>query len=429
MKFSELQQQLKENFGIDHLADIARELGVSPQAVSNWKARDRVPYKYVLKIRKQLEESNAQVSDRSENSGSGSDQGFPQYNYPQYLEEDTISLTDILQVLARQLKIIIITPTILCILTIIYVLFIAEPVYVSTAKIMSSGGSGTSQAAGLAAQFGFNLPTDQSQPQWVYPEIIKSRTLARAMLNRKFDTNKYGPQKPLLQILTYGDQKKPTVGLNTLIKSGVNGVIGMINIKPNGSFYDLTISAPEPVFARDFATALLEELDTHQREYNKSKTNKTRQFIEERIAETEKELEVAEETLKDFRARNRRLENSPALLLEQQRILREVSVITGVYTTLKQQLETAKIEQVKELDYVVILDPPEAPLKPSEPKKKLTVILAGVVGIVMAMIIVFIKEVFVIKDPEDKKKMDNIKLLVKNNLKKMNPLNNKKYNQ
>ena len=56
MKFSELQAQLKEKFGIDHLADIARELGVSPQAVSNWKARDRVPYKYVLKIRQLLKE-------------------------------------------------------------------------------------------------------------------------------------------------------------------------------------------------------------------------------------------------------------------------------------------------------------------------------------------------------------------------------------
>ena len=68
MKFSELQDQLQEKFGIDHLADIARELGVSPQAVSNWKSRDRVPYKYVLKIRKQLEESNAQISDQIGNN-------------------------------------------------------------------------------------------------------------------------------------------------------------------------------------------------------------------------------------------------------------------------------------------------------------------------------------------------------------------------
>ena len=64
----------------------------------------------------------------------------------------------------------------------------------------------------------------------------------------------------------------------------------MIDIQLNGSFYDLTISAPEPLFARDFATALIEELDAHQREYNKAKTSKTRQFIEERIIDTEKEL-------------------------------------------------------------------------------------------------------------------------------------------
>ena len=196
MKFSELQEQLKEKFDIDHLADIARELGVSPQAVSNWKARDRVPYKYVLKIRQQLEESDNQVSGQSENNASDSNQILPQYGYPQYFEEDTIALTDILLVLARHLKIIIITPTIICTITTIYALFFTSPVFESTARIMSSSGGGSSQVTGLAAQFGINLPTGHSEPQWVYPEIIKSRTLARAMLKRKFDTEKYGPQNP-----------------------------------------------------------------------------------------------------------------------------------------------------------------------------------------------------------------------------------------
>ena len=126
MKFSELQQQLKKEFGIDHLADIARELDVSPQAVSNWKARDRVPYKYVLKIRKQLEESDILGSEQSETNDSDSNKISTQYNYPQYIEKDTISLTDILLVLANQLKIIIITPAILCTITIFYVLFIKD---------------------------------------------------------------------------------------------------------------------------------------------------------------------------------------------------------------------------------------------------------------------------------------------------------------
>ena len=57
--------------------------------------------------------------------------------------------------------------------------------------------------------------------------------------------------------------------------------------------------------------------------------------------------------------RNRRIENSPALQLEQQRLGRG-NGLTGVFTTLKQQLETTKIEEVKESNYVIVLDPPEA---------------------------------------------------------------------
>ena len=414
MKFSELQAQLKEKFGIDHLADIARELGVSPQAVSNWKARDQVPYKYVLKIRKQIQESNAQVSEQSETNASDSNQAIIQNSYPQYFEEDTISLTDILLVLARQIKIILITPTIFCIVTIIYALFFTSPVYVSTAKIMSSNGSSVSQAVGIAAKFGITLPTDQSEKQWVYPEIIKSRTLARAMLKRKFDTEKYGPQKPLLQILTYKD-KDPTVGLDTLIRVGVSRVINMIGISQNGSFYDLTITAPEPVFARDVVAALIEELDAHQRKYNKAKTSETKQFILERITDAKQELQTTEEALKDFRDRNRRIENSPALQLEQARISREVAVLTGVFTTLKQQLETTKIEEVKESRYVVVLDPPEAPLYPYGPRKKVMVILAGVLGIVFGTIIGFVREYAENSKEEEKEKMGKLKsLFIKN---------------
>ena len=300
MKFSELHQLLQEKLGIDHLADLARELGVSPQAVSNWKARDRVPYKYVLKIRKQLKVSDTQAIDQRENNVTDSNQVFTQNKYPHYYDEDTISVSDILLVIAGQLKIIIITPLILCTITFFNILFNTTPVFKSSAKIMASSSGGNSQtASGIAAQFGITLPTSQSEPQWVYPQIIKSRTLARAMLKRRFDTEKYGSQTPLLQILTYGDQK-PTVGLDTLIKAGVDGVIAMIQIEERGSFYNLTISGFEPLFVRDFANALIEELDKHQRKYNKAKKSETRNFIEERIIDTRKELEIAEEDLKNF---------------------------------------------------------------------------------------------------------------------------------
>ena len=46
-------------------------------------------------------------------------------------------------------------------------------------------------------------------------------------------------------------------------------------------------------------------------------------------------------------------------------------MLTGVFTTLKQQLETTKIEEFKENDYVIIIDHPERPFIKSYPLKSL----------------------------------------------------------
>ncbi len=342
---------------------------------------------------------------------------------PYYFEEDTISLTDIMLTLACQLKVIIITPTILCTLMIIYVLFFVKPVYTSTAKIMSSsGGDGVSQAVGLAAQFGITIPTSQSETNWVSPEIVKSRTLAKAILKRKFDTHEFGPQKSLLQILTYGNNE-PEFNLDTLEIMAVNNFLGMLNVSEDmkTAIITLTVNAFEPSLAAEINKVLIEELDTHQRKYNKAKTHDTKQFIEERIINTEKELMVAEEDLKIFRDRNRKIENSPTLLLEQQRIVREVTVLTGVFTTLKQQLETTKIEEVKEQDYVIIIDSPEIPLKRSKPNKRLMVILAGLLGIGLGVFIGFIKEYIINSEYEEKEKIAKAKSLFINNVSELFP--------
>ena len=60
MTFGELKKIFEEKMDIKHLADIARELEVTPQAVSNWKARNEVPYKYIKNLRKKIA-----ASDRS----------------------------------------------------------------------------------------------------------------------------------------------------------------------------------------------------------------------------------------------------------------------------------------------------------------------------------------------------------------------------
>jgi uncharacterized protein involved in exopolysaccharide biosynthesis len=107
--------------------------------------------------------------------------------------------------------------------------------------------------------------------------------------------------------------------------------------------------------------------------------------------------------------------------LQQQRLSREVLVLTGVFTTLKQQLETTKIEEVKDSNYVVVLDPPEAPISRSRPKKRRMVIFAGFFGLGLGVAIGFVKEYFKNSAEEEKDKIMQIKSLIIKNITEIIP--------
>ena len=326
-------------------------------------------------------------------------------------DEKNLSILDILVILSKNLKLIFYVPSIICSLMIVNVLFIAKPVYVSTSKIMSSSNPGNiGQTAGFAAQFGINIPFQGKGPNWVYSEIVKSRVLAKAVLERNFDTDEFGPGKSLLQILTYGNDQ-PNFNRDVLESIAVNKFLNTLNISedPKTSILTLSVNAKEKNLAYKINQVIIEELDFHQQRYNKSKTSEAKKFIQGRILDTEKELIQAEEELKVFNDRNRRIENSPELQLAQQRFSREVTVLIGVFTSLKQQLENTKIEEVKDSKYVIILDPPNVPIISSEPRKRQLVIASGIFGIILAIVFILFKHFILSAGKNEKAKIQQLK--------------------
>ncbi len=308
-----------------------------------------------------------------------------------------ISITQILEIIAKELKLLIFIPLIVTIYAIINIQYFTEPIYISTSKIVSSGVSntGVSQAAGLAAQFGISLPSNHSGPKWIYSEIIRSRPIVKKILSRRIKIEPGNDSKTLFAMLLKEnkDVKENNERINHI---AYEALMGMIDIDEDNSTGIITISvkSTDKLLAHQLNKIVIEELDNHQKDYNNTLTARGREFIEQRIHQTEKELNEAEESLKNFRESNRRIENSPGLLLEQQRLGREVQVLTGVFTTLKQQLETTKIEQVKESDYVIIINPPNLPFQYTTPKKREYVMLAGIFGLIFALILIFIKYYF-----------------------------------
>lgn len=335
-------------------------------------------------------------------------------------ESEIISLTDILLIIAKRIKLIIAVPFIFCVISIIKVTFFTSSVYVSSCKIKSSTNNDqTSPVAGIAAQFGYNLSAPSNQ-KWVYPEILKSRTMARKMLKQRFDSNEFGSQKTLLQLLTYGNEE-PMYGKDTLEILAIDIFLTMVNIDENlkTGVYTLSVGSTEPILSMNILNTQILLLDEHQRQYNASLNSKTHKFINNRIIETRKELNFAEDALREFRDHNRRIENSPGLLLEEERLSREVSVQTGVFTTLKQQLEKTKIDQVKENEYVVVIDPPEIPLYRSSPKKKRTVIISGILGTGLGIMIAFFLDFLTRRKKTESDKLKEIKIELIKNIKQL----------
>jgi uncharacterized protein involved in exopolysaccharide biosynthesis len=274
---------------------------------------------------------------------------------------------------------------------------------------------------GLASQFGVSVPmgatADLSSPS-LYPELLRSRTFAEKILDKEFYLDKYGKKLSLLAILTHGNEA-PNVGQDQLIANAVtklNDEILAFDQDPKSTFSVIKVTTEDPVFAKELADVVLAELEALNRYFKSETVSEKNTFIENRIASVEGDLEASEQALKDFNERNRQI-SSPALQLEQERLERGVEIQKGIYLTLKQQLELAKIEEVQETSVVQVLDKPTVAFNPSNKNLVLGVVLSLILGGGLGIMIGFIRSYIDNNDMEERKKLRRIKHFLKKKIK------------
>ena len=77
----------------------------------------------------------------------------------------------------------------------------------------------------------------------------------------------------------------------------------------------------------------------------------------------------AENRLKNFREQNRVTSQSPKLLLEQGRLMRNVEILQTVFIELTKQLEIAKIDQIKDAPVLNVKEYAKNPVKKAGPRR------------------------------------------------------------
>jgi uncharacterized protein involved in exopolysaccharide biosynthesis len=246
----------------------------------------------------------------------------------------------------------------------------------------------------LASLTGANLGTGTNNEE-LYGEIITSDRILDQVVARRWAFGADDDSLTVYEIFDVEaksddpqDLRRRDYRIRSILR---NQVIDFRRNRMSG-FMDLAVTAPEdPEFAADLANYLIVELDRFNQEFYHKRATSHRQFLSERMASVERNLEASEDSLTVFRIHNRAYRNSPRLLREHGELEREVQAQTSIWIDLRRQLELAKFDEHRQTVSLELLDRANVPVVRSSPKRKLNALLGGVIGGILALLAVLVR--------------------------------------
>ena|SRR2546426_922705 len=233
--------------------------------------------------------------------------------------------------------------------------------------------------AGLAGQLGLSVGTNASESPRFYAEVAKSRELLERILLTRFpDPRSSGPDSiTLLEVLKVR-------GRNTLdsLQNGVTKLSKLVSTRVDlqTNVVTLSVELHYPGLASAVANTFIDYINEFNTKTRQFQARERRKFVEERLAEGQRQLRAAEDELKRFYQLNRSWQQSPQLTFEESRLRRQVEIQQELYLTLRREYETARIEEVNDTPVITVIDAAVQPQKKSGPQRTLIVLLTLVLS-------------------------------------------------
>jgi uncharacterized protein involved in exopolysaccharide biosynthesis len=264
-------------------------------------------------------------------------------------------------------------------------------VYTVEAQFMPKGGRGQSQLQGLAQQFGIAVSGgDAAQSPAFYTDLLESRPLLAAVGNQQYRVRTDSGLVTGNLARIYGIRSSDSIYVRTGVVNRLKNQIER-NSSVRTGVITLTVHARYPELAVEIAQRLLDQVNVFNLNTRQQSAGAERAFIEKRLADAQAQLSQAENNLQAFLTENRDIRSSPTLLLENDRLQRAVNSRQSLYNALATSYEQAKIEEVRDLPVITVLEPPELPIQPDPRggrRKTMIGVLAGLVfGIVLAFVL------------------------------------------
>lgn len=333
-------------------------------------------------------------------------------------EREEVSLVEVLNVLLRHRWKVLGLPVVLAAIAIGWSV-LQPPRFTADTTFMPQtgevGGGQLSRLSGVASQFGIDVPSGQAgQTPQFYADLLASRRLLEDAVTSKYRPvsgtslpaeGEAGGEARAAGSADDGTASSASDSLGTSLvelydiqaasrAAAISLAAGRlkeaisVSTNPETGVVELSVTAPWPSVSKQVAERLIELVNQFNNRVRQSQASAQAEFVADRLAEVERELRVAEDSLETFLQRNVGWQQSPELRFHHDRLQRRVNLKQQVYTSLATRYEEARIDEVRSTPVVTTITEPEVPVRPDSSrlllKAVLGLVLGGILGVFWA---------------------------------------------
>lgn len=305
------------------------------------------------------------------------------------------NLLPYLKILYTRKKFILMAEGIIAIASFVILWFVVPSTFEASVTILpeSMTSSTLSALSGLASSVGVNLNTGSATT--IYSNLLLSEAVLEPVILANYRIPGEKDSANLIAIFEiepvedYPPRTQKRLQFITCYEllAEKGRIIPELDASTGALSVVVTMSSSK--LAAEVANNLLKSLDDYMKNKRQSSAKNSRIYLEGRVSAIQDSLTLSEEKLKRFNEQNRLINQSPQLILEQNRLQRDVQVYNSTYSTLRTSLESAKLEEVKDVPVVNVREWAQEPVLSSGPRRSIffIIIIAFTLSIICASII------------------------------------------
>ena len=301
--------------------------------------------------------------------------------------DDEINLREYIDVIFKRWVLILLV-ALACSIVAFFIGLLKEPMYSARTVILFRSGEDNSMSglAGLANFAGIHLPSKNGNQEDML-KLLRTKAVALKVLK----------DLKLRERIKGWDNLRIT---DHELASSVGQMLKNPKQKSN-NLVELVVEYKDPQLTADVANAYARALTYYWNELNYSEVQKKREYIEKQLPRVERDLKTAENKIKKFTLLSPKggysmgsgtmglVSVSQSQGIEIARLSRELEIQNAVYTMLRKEYETVKLEESTEIQPLVIVDKAIVPNKPFAPKIKLMTQIGFALGLFSGVFLAF----------------------------------------